>query len=67
MTKRTFENMNSLQELIVSLAMAKSDAEFDGHKWEALGRSARNRYAERSKLTLQIAKQTYEKLTCVDI
>ena len=53
--------------MITPEQLAKSDAEFDGHKWEALGRSARNRYAERSKLALQIAKQIYEKLTCVEI
>lgn len=67
MTKKVFENMNSLQELIVSLAMARSDAEFDGYEWKILKKSEQNRYMLRSKLALQAAQKAYDLINKVEI
>jgi hypothetical protein len=40
------------------LAMARSDAEFDGRTFDALGRADKRRYLERSLASLKAALQT---------
>ena len=58
---------DGLQETIVVIAMARSDAEFDGYEWEGLGKAQKNRYMLRSKLALQAAQKVYDLINKVEI
>lgn len=68
MTKKAFEKIaDGLQEAIVVIAMAKSDAEFDGYQWNVLKKAEQSRYMLRSKLALQAAQKAYDLINKVEI
>lgn len=62
----TLENEND-QETIVSFAMARSDAEFDGYEWKILKKAEQSRYMLRSKLALQAAQKAYDLINKFEI
>lgn len=68
MTKKAFEMIaDGLQEIIVVIAMARSDAEFDGYEWKILKKTEQNRYMLRSKLALQAAQKAYDLINKIEI
>lgn len=68
MTKKAFEMIaDGLQEIIVVIAMARSDAEFDGMEWKSLRKAHKEQYMLRSKLALQAAQKAYDLINKVEI
>ena len=56
MTDAAFDKIaTGLREMKIALAMAQSDAHFDGRPWESLGRRDRDRYLQRSEQALAAA------------